>query len=103
MNPNAVTKPVQMCRLFQFMYTVYILYSVRLNKFYIGFTADSMETRLSKHLANHNGFTSKAKDWKIAYTETFESKPEAMHREKQIKGWKSQIRLKKLMGSSSTE
>jgi len=82
------------------MFTVYILHSDLLNKFYVGFTADSPDERLKKHLAKHNGFTSKATDWKIVYTEFFLDKLSAMNREKQIKNWKSRKMIEKLIGST---
>jgi putative endonuclease len=85
------------------MFTVYILFSPSLNRYYIGFTADAVTERLAKHLSNHNGFTSKAKDWIIAYTENYITKSEAMYREKQLKNWKSQERIKQLINRNSTE
>ncbi|MES1220795.1 MAG: GIY-YIG nuclease family protein [Bacteroidota bacterium] len=78
------------------MYFVYILYSKTINKYYIGFTGDSIEVRLSKHLASHKGFTSKAKDWEIKRVEKFEFKLQAMTREKEIKKWKSRQKIEKL-------
>ena len=84
------------------MFTTYILYSEKLDKFYIGFTGDGIEERLSKHLANHKGYTAKAKDWQLVYREIFESKQEAMQREKQLKGWKSNKRIKELIFRSSS-
>jgi putative endonuclease len=41
---------------------VYLLFSETLDKFYIGHTEMLPEERLRKHLTNHGGFTSKAKD-----------------------------------------
>lgn len=66
-------------------YFVYILYSKSLDLYYIGFS-ENPEKRLKKHLANHKGFTAKAKDWFICYTEPFSEKKEALKREKQLKG-----------------
>ncbi|MGE8553535.1 MAG: GIY-YIG nuclease family protein [Chryseobacterium jejuense] len=40
----------------------YILYSESLEKYYIGHSCDDLQERLRKHLSNHKGFTSKAKD-----------------------------------------
>jgi putative endonuclease len=78
------------------MFTTCILYSKILDKFYIGYTGEDVRIRLSKHLSNHNGFTGKAKDWLLVYEGTFNSKQEAMQREKQIKGWKSRIKIQQL-------
>ncbi|MCB9297915.1 MAG: GIY-YIG nuclease family protein [Lewinellaceae bacterium] len=44
---------------------------------------------LRRHLSNHKGFTGKAKDWEVVYTESFVSKEEAYGREREIKGKKS--------------
>ena len=46
-------------------YSVYILYSDILNKFYIGYTVDNLRERLRKHNSNHSGFTGKIGDWKV--------------------------------------
>ncbi|OIQ97355.1 hypothetical protein GALL_206140 [mine drainage metagenome] len=54
--------------------------------------------RLKKHNSNHKGFTGKFNDWKIIYTETFDKKSDAMKREKEIKNWKSRIKVEKLIG-----
>lgn len=67
------------------MYTVYVLYSVRFDKIYIGFTSD-LEDRFKSHneLAT-KGWTIKFRPWSILHTEIFDSKSEAMKREKQLK------------------
>ena len=66
---------------------VYILYSRHLGNYYIGSTSD-VENRLKKHLSNHKGYTSKAKDWIVAYKEEFQTKSEALFRERKIKNEK---------------
>ncbi len=79
------------------MYTFYILYSVYLDKYYIGFTGDAIAERLRRHNSNHRGFTGGVGDWQIAYMETFSLKTEAMARERQIKGWKSRKKIEQLV------
>jgi putative endonuclease len=81
-------------------FTVYILNSQLLNKFYIGHTGDLIEDRLRRHLTHHDGFTSKAKDWQLVSHETFENKKSAAMREREIKSWKSSIRIKALIANS---
>ena len=83
-------------------YTVYIIYAATLDRFYIGFTGDAIDNRLRKHNANHKGFTGKQSDWVLKYTEGFETKAEAMRREKEIKGWKSRVKIKRLVGNNSS-
>ncbi len=85
------------------MFTTYILYSDKMDKFYIGYTSVKIEARLQMHLANHKGFTAKAKDWRIFYAEQFATKAAAMQREKQLKAWKSNIRIRELISRSSIE
>ena len=58
-----------------------------MGKYYIGSTSD-VENRLKKHLSNHKGYTSKAKDWIVVYKEEFRTKSEALFREREIKEWK---------------
>ena len=70
------------------MFYVYILYSASLNKYYVGYTAGT-DGRLYKHNTKHKGFTGKADDWALVYTEAFPDKTQALRREKQIKQWKS--------------
>ena len=75
---------------------VYILYSKEIDKYYIGFT-ENVSERLKKHLANHSGFTGKAKDWEIKLIEEFGTKMQAMAREAELKRWKNRARLEALI------
>jgi putative endonuclease len=77
------------------MFFIYILFSQSLNIYYIGFTSD-LKDRLRKHNSNHKGFTGTRSDWIVKYTEKFETKIEALNREKQIKNWKSRLMIEKL-------
>ena len=76
---------------------VYILFSESLDKFYVGSTSTDLADRLRRHLSGHSGFTAKAKDWGIVYTETFPDKAKALKREKEIKAWKSRAMIAKLI------
>jgi putative endonuclease len=70
------------------MFTVYVLYSPSYNKIYIGFTSD-LENRLRSHnMFASKGWTIKFRPWEILFTENFETKTEAMKREKQLKSAK---------------
>jgi putative endonuclease len=68
-----------------FMYTVYVLYSIRFDKIYIGYTTD-LEDRFKSHneLAT-KGWTIRFRPWSILHTENFDSKSDAMKRELQLK------------------
>ena len=82
------------------MFSVYIIYSQKLDKFYIGYSAD-VEDRFRKHNRKSKGFSSLGKPWILAYSESFETKKEAMAREKQLKNWKNRERLESLIKSGS--
>ncbi|WP_246074151.1 GIY-YIG nuclease family protein [Flavobacterium daemonense] len=85
--------------LYTFMnFIVYILFSESKNKFYIGFTSN-LEERLVRHNQKSKGFTGNTDDWKIVYTEKYETKELAYKRELQIKSWKSRIKIQKLIQS----
>ena len=67
------------------MFTVYILHSPAYDKIYIGYT-----TNLEQRLRSHNklgtkGWTVKYRPWQLIYKEEFESKKEAIRREKALK------------------
>ncbi|SMP25295.1 putative endonuclease [Flavobacterium hercynium] len=77
-------------------FTVYILFSESKNKFYIGFTSN-LEDRIIRHNQKSKGFTGNVNDWKIVYTENYQSKELAHKRELQIKSWKSRIKIQELI------
>ncbi|MCL1664130.1 GIY-YIG nuclease family protein [Elizabethkingia ursingii] len=78
----------------------YILYSSTLDQSYIGHCSEELNERLRKHLSNHKGFTSRPKDWVIAYSETFNDKSSAYKREREIKAWKNKKKIEELIKSS---
>ena len=78
------------------MYNFYIIYSVQLDKYYIGHT-ENLEGRLRRHNSNHKGWTGKASDWLVVYTETYKSKSSAYSRERAVKKWKSRERIEELI------
>jgi putative endonuclease len=81
------------------MFSVYILYSHRLDKYYIGSTSD-LEGRLHRHHTANHGFTSTGKPWILVFTESHISKTEALKRENQLKAWKNKDRIKALINKS---
>ena len=82
------------------MFTVYVLYSEKFDKIYIGFTSD-IEERLKAHneLAT-KGWTIKFRPWKLIHSELFENKANAMSREKELKTAKGREWICQLIKSS---
>jgi putative endonuclease len=79
------------------MANLYILFSQSLDKYYVGSTSMDVNQRLRRHLSDHKGFTAKAKDWVIVYSEDFDDLSTARKREIQIKNWKSRTLIEKLV------
>ena len=72
------------------MFLVYIIYSISLDKYYVGYTGDNIIERIRRHNSKtKTGFTSKASDWDLVYSEEFLTKTDALKREKEIKAKKS--------------
>ena len=67
------------------MFTVYILYSPQYGKSYTGFTSNVAERLKSHNELGHKGWTRKYRPWELVFTETYETKAEAMDREKWLK------------------
>jgi len=82
------------------MFSVYIIYSSKLDKYYIGYSAD-VQDRLLKHNRLSKGFTSTGIPWVLVYVEQFEDKKSAMTRERQLKRWKSRERIESLIRTGS--
>ena len=78
------------------MYFVYILKSLKDQKYYIGSTAD-IASRLAYHNAGKQRSTKNRRPFILVYSEEFLSKSEAEHRERQIKSYKGGRALKKLI------
>lgn len=55
------------------MWFVYILYSISIDKYYVGFT-ENLETRISRHNAGWGNFTEKGIPWELVHSEKFENK-----------------------------
>ena len=75
---------------------VYIIYSAKINKYYIG-ACTNLDRRLYEHNIGHSTFTSTGVPWELRYTEQFTSLPEAKQREKEIKNKKSRIYIENLI------
>ena len=83
-----------------FMYCIYIIYSTKLDRYYIGYTAD-VNKRLAEHNTGISTFTSKAADWTIRYTENFTTRELAQKREMEIKRKKSRKYIEWLIQKTS--
>jgi len=65
-------------------YFVYIIWSEKLNKFYVGSTQD-IENRLKEHNNREGNFTSKGVPWKMIWNIKSDDRIEAVRLETRIK------------------
>jgi putative endonuclease len=88
------------------MYFTYILQSETTGRFYIGSTAD-LERRIIQHNAPQYDGSKTTKrfsgPWKLIYSETFQTRSQAVLRERHIKSWKSRKAIEKLIVDQSAE
>ena len=76
----------------------YILYSEKLNKYYVGSTTD-IQRRLEEHNRGKEKFTSTGVPWKLVYKEIFQELKQARQRELHIKKMKSRKYIESLISS----
>ena len=81
------------------MYYVYILFSEKLAKKYIGLSND-LRTRLKEHNRGDSPYTNGGKPWKLSYYEAFLSKKDATKEELFLKSGQGRERLKYLLAGS---
>ena len=77
-------------------YFVYILQSERDGSYYVGYTAD-LGKRIDRHNKGGGRYTRGKLPWKLIYHEVFDTKAEAMKREREIKKRKDRDYINELV------
>jgi len=80
-------------------YTLYILYSKSLDKYYIGHTND-MNRRIYEHNIGKEKFTRKGIPWEIKFHQAYETKAEAYAEERRLKKCKNRKYLEEYMSKA---
>jgi len=80
-------------------YFVYILKSEKDGTYYVGHTSDLGE-RLNRHNQGRSAYTRSKCPWKLVYQEAFDSKAEAMRREREIKEKRSRGYIEQMVRAS---
>jgi putative endonuclease len=81
-------------------YFVYILYSEKCDKYYVGQT-ESLKRRIEEHNIGKGGaFSGLCLPWKLVYHELYSSRSDAIKREKEIKGKKSRKYIEYLISKA---
>ncbi|NJN40892.1 MAG: GIY-YIG nuclease family protein [Flammeovirgaceae bacterium] len=84
------------------MFFVYILKSKNTGRFYIGFS-ESPTRRLAEHNSGKVKSTKSFRPWIKVYSEKFETKIQAVRRERELKAKKSRTFIQQLIGSHSPD
>jgi putative endonuclease len=79
------------------MFTVYILYSTSHNKTYVGQTKDLQNRLLEHNETALKGFTVSYRPWILVHHEVYETRGEAMKREKYLKNGMGREIVKKIV------
>lgn len=66
------------------MYSVYVLHSAEIDKFYVGYTKD-INKRVKHHNLGLNRWSKRGIPWKLIYSEEYNNKSEALKRERFLK------------------
>ena len=74
-----------------------MLYTPRVLTRYIGYTADLVNRILSHNELGTNGYTLKYRPWVIVHTDEFETKTEAIKRERQLKSAKGRVFIRHII------
>ena len=67
------------------MFVVYILKSLSFDKIYIGYTSNLIQRFYSHNQLATKGYTTRYRPWEVIHVEVFQSKKEALKREKILK------------------
>ncbi len=81
------------------MFFMYILYSEKFDRYYVGST-ENVELRLHRHNNKMVTSTKRAVPWLIVYTEHFATRAEAVNRESQVKKMKSRKYIEALIANN---
>ena len=77
-------------------FTVYILQSDLDQSFYIGYTSN-LHQRLEYHNSGKSGYTSREMPWRVVYCEEFETRSDALKRERFLKKQRNRAFYKSLI------
>jgi putative endonuclease len=84
------------------MYYTYIIYSKKVDRYYVGYTSD-LEERLQRHHDNKISYTGKRGPWTLVWYQPFESATQAYACERTIKKKKSRKYIETLIRNFKPE
>jgi len=85
------------------MFSTYVLYSTRFDKIYIGQTEDIDRRFLTHNSDQNDGWTASFKPWELLHLEIFETRAQAMKREKQLKSFQGRVFIRSLIEQKTNQ
>ena len=83
------------------VFFTYILFSDSLSQYYIGYTSD-LKSRVARHNAGGSRFTKRGIPWCLVYFEAFNTKSEAISRERFLKRQRNRAFYERLISGFDT-
>ena len=74
-------------------YVVYILFSTKYAKIYIGFTSNLIQRFYSHNFLSKKGYTARYRPWKVIHVEFFDNKSDALKRERFLKSGQGRYKM----------
>ncbi len=78
-------------------FATYVIYSNKFNKIYIGYTSDLIDRFNSHNCLATKGYTVKFRPWVVCHIEFFDTKSEALKREKELKSSRGRTFIRELI------
>lgn len=78
-------------------FVVYVLFSEKYNKIYVGYTSHLINRFLSHNTLSTKGYTVKFRPWKVVHIEFFDDKTVALNREKELKQGKGRAFIREVI------
>lgn len=82
------------------MFYAYIIKSLLTGRFYIGSTSD-LKKRVVRHNNGGSVYTKKYRPFELIWNESYNTRAEAVRREREIKSWKGNMRFQLLIKKDS--
>jgi putative endonuclease len=82
------------------MFSIYVLRSKTTGRFYTGSTSN-LSARIEQHNTDASKSTKHHGPWELVHQEDFQSRSEAVRRERELKTGKGRDELKRLLGSTA--
>ena len=79
------------------MFIVYVLYSGKYDKIYVGYTSNLPARLLSHNALGKKGWTIRYRPWDLLYKEEFDSKESTMKREQELKSGRGRAFIRSLI------